>query len=477
MPAPTPTQPDRPGLARNLSPLAAWGQALGCVVGWGIMTMPGDSFLPEAGPLGTAIALGVGALLTCVIATSYGNMARRYPSAGGVYSYARAAFGANHAFVCSWTLVLVYTAAIAANATALGIMLRGVVGQLRNADPSYVVAGYSVHAYEVTLALLAIGCATWICSRGVRMAGNVQTVLAIAICVATLVLAALAATHVNTTPGALSPPFPTRTNAGLGILNVAMITPWAFAGFESVSQLSEECRFSTRRFGLIMQLAIVAGGLVYIAVSVCTAAATPPEYASWEQYIQAAPQLMGVRSLPSFSMGSVLAGDAGLALVLVIAVGASLTGVLGFMLALSRLIYSMAQDGALSKRLARFDERHHVPIAATLAIAAAAIVIPFFGQTVLGWIVDLMTLGVLVAYCYTCAARLHFARMDHDRAGQLLGACGIALSIGVALLLFIPGVSKDLSVESYVVLIAWIVIGINFYTPTRLRGFLARTRD
>ena len=40
---------------RPLSPLGVWAMALGCIIGWGSFVMPGTSFLPDAGPVGTII--------------------------------------------------------------------------------------------------------------------------------------------------------------------------------------------------------------------------------------------------------------------------------------------------------------------------------------------------------------------------------------------------------------------------------------
>ena len=44
---------------RYLSPLDVWAIAFGCTVGWGAFMMPGTTFLPVAGPLGTVIAMAV----------------------------------------------------------------------------------------------------------------------------------------------------------------------------------------------------------------------------------------------------------------------------------------------------------------------------------------------------------------------------------------------------------------------------------
>ena len=44
------------GFDRYLSRLDVWAIAFGCIVGWGAFVMPGTTFLPLAGPMGTIIA-------------------------------------------------------------------------------------------------------------------------------------------------------------------------------------------------------------------------------------------------------------------------------------------------------------------------------------------------------------------------------------------------------------------------------------
>ena len=56
-------------LTPYLSPLNVWALSLGCAVGWGAFVMPGTTFLPAAGPLGTALGIAVGAAV--YIATAF----------------------------------------------------------------------------------------------------------------------------------------------------------------------------------------------------------------------------------------------------------------------------------------------------------------------------------------------------------------------------------------------------------------------
>ncbi|MBQ9413051.1 MAG: hypothetical protein IJU29_08165 [Oscillospiraceae bacterium] len=83
-------------LKRYLSPLNVWALSLGCAVGWGAFVMPGTTFLPLAGPVGTAVGMVIGAAIMLVIGVNYHYLMNRYPDAGGTLTYSVRAFGFDH---------------------------------------------------------------------------------------------------------------------------------------------------------------------------------------------------------------------------------------------------------------------------------------------------------------------------------------------------------------------------------------------
>lgn len=87
-------------LEKTLSPMQVWALALGSIVGWGCFVLPGDSFLPNAGPFAALIGFAIGALLLCFVAISYSYMIQYAPVAGGEYAYAYIGYGPTNAFIC-----------------------------------------------------------------------------------------------------------------------------------------------------------------------------------------------------------------------------------------------------------------------------------------------------------------------------------------------------------------------------------------
>ena len=76
-----------------MSSLGVWALALGAMIGWGCFVMPGDTLLPDAGPIGASIGLALGAAMIILISFSYSYLISKYPVAGGEFVYANTVFG------------------------------------------------------------------------------------------------------------------------------------------------------------------------------------------------------------------------------------------------------------------------------------------------------------------------------------------------------------------------------------------------
>ena len=472
-------------LKRQLSPMHVWSIAFGCVIGWGSFINPGKKFLPNSGVAGTAIAMVLGALVMIVIAFSYAYMVPKYPKAGGEFTFTKMCFGKNTAFVCGWFLVVAYLTNVPMNSTAIGLIVDGLDG---NADilkfgVHYAVAGFDIYMGEMLLAFAILFFFGYLNIIGVKKAGFVQTLLSsmLVVCVFTLFVATMVSSQakgVNLQPawgfdksaaitdGAgmaeISQYAHTGTAGVLGaILATFAIAPWAYVGFDAIPQAAEEFNFSFKKVSFIMIIAIVFGCFVYTSNNTVAAAALEnwPERVMAGEWVVlvAAEELLGV-------FGKVLVG-----------VGVScavLSGIMGFYLASSRLMYSMSRDGYLPEWFGRVDPRYGTPKNAMIFCIAVSLSGPILGREALGWFVDMSAIGASIGYFFTSASTLVTTRRDGDGTYFLKGMAitGIAFSaiFMILQLIPIPGLSGvHFGKESYYMLIVWSLIGLAFYTKQR----------
>ena len=472
-------------LQRSLNPMNVWAIAFGCVIGWGSFVNPGKKFLPNSGVAGTAIAMVLGALVMIIIAFSYAYMVPKYPKAGGEFTFTKMCFGKNAAFLCGWFLVAAYLTNVPMNSTAIGLIIDGLDGpsDVLKFGFHYTIAGFDVWMGEMILAMGILILFGWLNIIGVKKAAAVQTILSsmLVICAFTLCVAGLIsakATGINMQPvwgfdkaaameaGATTANINEFAHVGTsGIMSAILATfaiaPWAYVGFDAIPQAAEEFNFSFKKVSVIMVVAIVFGCFVYTSNNTVAAAALE----NWPDRVMAgdwvvliaAEELLG-------SFGKVLIG-----------LGVScavLSGIMGFYLASSRLMYSMSRDGFLPEWFGKVDAKYGTPRNAMLFCILISLSGPILGREALGWFVDMSAIGASIGYFFTSASTLVTTKRDGDGTAFLkaMSVSGIIFSIifMVLQLIPIPGLNGvHFGKESYLMLIVWIVMGLLFYAKQR----------
>lgn len=472
---------DEVTLKRQLNPMSVWAIAFGCIIGWGSFINPGKKFLPNSGVAGTAIAMVLGGLVMMIIAFAYAYLIPKYPKAGGEFTFTKKCYGKNAAYLCGWFLVAAYLTNVPMNSTAIGLIVDGIDG---NADIlkwgfSYTIAGFNVHLGEIILASFILILFGVLNILGVKKAGFVQTVLAVllAVCAFTLCISACisakakginmapiwgfdksAAIAANATTANITE-FAHKGTGGIvsAILATFAIAPWAFVGFDTIPQAAEEFKFSYKKVMFIMVVAIIFGMFVYISNNTVAAAALT----NWPDRVMAGDWVLLVAA-------EELLGTFGKVLIGVGVSCAVLSGIMGFYLASSRLMFSMARDGYLPEVFGKLDPKYGTPKNAMIFCIIISLSGPFLGREALGWFVDMSAIGASIGYFFTCAASLKTQKLDGDGTGLLktMSILGVAFSIAFIILQLIPipGLSGvHFGKESYIMLVIWIVIGFAFY--------------
>lgn len=473
------------GLQRRLNPMHVWAIAFGCVIGWGSFINPGKKFLSNSSVAGTAIAMVLGAQVIIIIAFSYAYMVPKYPKAGGEFTFTKHCFGKKMAFVCGWFLVAAYLTNVPMNSTAIGLIVDGLDGtaDILKFGFHYNVAGFDIYMGEMLLASAILILFGYLNIIGVQKAAFIQTILSslLVTCVFTLFVAALVsskANAVNMQPiwgfdkaaamaaNATTAEIGAYAHTGVrGILSAILATfaiaPWAYVGFDAIPQAAEEFNFSFKKVSFIMIIAIVFGCFVYTSNNTVAAAAL----ANWPERVMAGEWVVLVAA-------EELLGTFGKVLVGLGVSCAVLSGIMGFYLASSRLMYSMGCEGYLPSWFGQIDERYGTPRNAIIFCILVSLSGPILGREALGWFVDMSAIGASIGYFFTSASTLVTMKKmgDGTKFLHVMATTGVIFSMIFMILQLvpIPGLKGvHFGKESYILLIVWIVIGFVFYLKER----------
>ena len=454
-------------LDRYLSPLDVWAMAFGVMVGWGAFVMPGTTFLPVAGPLGTVIAMAISTAIMLIIGVNVAFLMARHPRTGGLYSYAKEAFGRDHAFLCAWFLCLSYLTIVFLNASALFIVVRTLFGGLLETGAHYVIAGNVVYAGEVGVtmaALLAVGL-LYIAAKPALQ--YVHTFLAVLLAAGALIVSALCVPHVLSGDVALG--FGTAgVDSAYGVFSLIILAPWAFVGFEVISFDTAHFKFPVKNSKAIIIVGVIIAGLTYAAMALVSVAVVPDGFSSWGEYIANLGKLSGVAAVPTFYVASEIMGPAGLVVIGISATAAILTGIIGGYRATTRVLSTMAEDRILSQRFSKTSY-------SILFIMVLSMSISLLGRNNLSWFVDLTAFGAIVCFGYTSAATYKAAKAEANRAMMVTGVIGTVISVAFVVVQLVPRLTalEAMGNEAFLLLSLWCLLGFVFYWRTVIHSTLS----
>lgn len=446
---------------RYLSPLDVWAIAFGCIVGWGSFVMPGTDLIPNAGPFGSIMAFGVGALIMLVIGHNYTFLMKKMRGTGGTYSYTKKAFGKDHAFICSWFLSLSYVTIVFLNATALFVMARTVAGNTLQFGFHYQIAGYDIYFGELLLSTFALVVVALLFVGGKPLLHILQTFLALLLCVGVIVVTALVlsrAGHIDIFSGFENKP---DYNPIIGFITIVLLAPWAYVGFDVPAMETVHFKFPMQRSGRVIALSIIFGGITYCALTLLSITEVPEGFSSWQEYILNLGNLSGVESIPPFYAADKAFGQTGLVIMVFIALAAIFTGIIGSYRAAARMLSTMAKDKILSKYF--LDTPFCI-----MFIMVISIIISFFGRNALVWFVDLTSFGAIVGFGYTSGAAWKRAKQSGKRITMITGLTGVIISITFLIVMLISRLSdvQTMSTEAFMLLALWCLLGFVFYWRT-----------
>ncbi len=346
-----PVQCDR-ALSRQLGVGAVTAFVIGQVIAVGIFLTPASMARSLGSPAWLLLVWLVMGGMALSGALCYGELAARFPEAGGGYVYLREAYGPRVAFLYGWKCLLVMDPGITA---ALATGLASYVG--------YVVP-LSTGAHKA-VAIAAIIALAMVSVAGVRVGARLIEWLT-ALKIAALLFIAVMAVALRAGDWSNFAPFVAQ-RAGSDPLPGAFAPAFvgaffAFGGWWETGKLAGEARDPARTLPRALAIGVSAVTLIYILSSAVFVYLVPLEHVTSGETFAA-------------QAGEALFGRAGGVVFAIIVIVAVLGSLLTLLMALPRVYFAMARDGVFVRQAAAVHPRFGTPARATAIQAVLASVL------------------------------------------------------------------------------------------------------
>jgi APA family basic amino acid/polyamine antiporter len=403
-------------MQRHLGLAGATALVVGQVIAVGIFLTPAGMARLLVSPFWLLVVWLVAGLMALAGAIVYGELAARYPDAGGGYVYLRESWGPRLAFLYGWKCCLVMDPGITA------ALATGVAAYL-----GYLVPLSAVGLKVAGIAAIAAGAAVNI--AGARVGARLITTLAV------LKLGALSTIVVA---GFLSGrghwghfvPFVDRPAEAAplgGALAGAFVSAFfAFGGWWEAAKLSGEVRDPARTMPRALALGVAIVTVAYILTSAAFLYLVPLDAVTSDEAFAA----FAGEALFGRAGGLVLAG------IVLLSVAGSLFAV---QMMLPRLYYAMGRDGVFPAAFGRLHPTRGTPVRAILLQAMMASILVAVGtfDAIIAYFifVTVAFIGMTVAGAFLTIAK---ARIREDAKSRWLVPAGATfLILTVVLLLLI----------------------------------------
>ena len=474
---------EKRSLKRQLGAFSLMMLGIGAIIGTGIFVLTAVA-ANKAGP-GMMYSFIIAGAVCALTALIYAEIAAMVPVAGSAYTYSYAVLGELVAWMVGWALILEY--AVAAGAVAVGWSgyANGFLAHHGIGLPGFLTAGpfyletlpdktQAVHmvdgvAHQGGFNLIAFVLSllvTFLLVLGTSKSAKFTSVLVLVKIVALSAFIALAFPAVQGTN--FEPMLPNGWGtplSGVGVLGASASIFFAYVGFDAVSTASEETENPNRNIpiGLIGSLAVCTVFyllVAYAAVGAMGAQPGGPLSQSKE------PLAFVLREIGHPGIGDAVGWAAILALPSV---------VLMMIFGQTRILFTMARDGLLPKRLAEVHPTYHTPHVVTWI---TGVFVAFFAALFpVDILADISNAGTLFAFAAVAVGVMVLRKVEPNRprpfrtpAVWLVGPLAVA---GCALLFFSLGWNPTIKFFCF-----WAVVGlIVYFAWSRKNSNLARGVD
>ncbi len=465
------------GLKKTLSSGALIALGIGAIIGAGLFSITGMAAANHAGA-GIMISFVIAALGCAFAGLCYAEFASMIPISGSAYTYSYATMGEFIAWIIGWDLVLEYAVGSATVASSWS----GYLGKLFSSYGVALPEQLMITPFDVTStgaagiinlpAVFIVTAMSLLLIRGTSESALVNTIIVILKVAIVLVFIFVGFKYVRTEN--LVPLIPENTGTfgefgWTGVIRAAAIVFFAYIGFDAVSTAAQE----TKNPGRSMPIGILGSLLIctvlyvlfsYVMVGVAHYSAFKGE--SGGDHL--APVAIAIEHMGHAGAdGKIVAAYPWLNTSIIIAILLGYASViLVLLLGQSRVFYAMSRDGLIPKSFSSLHPKYRTPAKSNMLFM---IFVSVFAAFVPGRVVGEMTsIGTLFAFILVCLGIIVLRKVNPGAPRKfktplvpLIPILGIITCLGM--MVFLP-------VDTWIRLVAWMMIGLDVYLYSGIRG-------
>lgn len=424
------------------------------MIGFGWIVLSGH-WLGSAGTLGAAMAFVVGGAIMALVGLTYSELVSAMPKAGGEHNYVMRGMGPRWAFICSWGVIGGYVTIVAFEAVAFPRIVTYLFPGL-NQIKLWSVAGSDIYLTWALVGVIGAVALTVINIIGIKTANLVQTFIMLFFLSVALLLVVGAFVG-----GEREHLTPLVSNGWSGFFVVLVAVPFLFVGFDVIPQSAEEVKLDSRRIGKLVVISVVMAAVFYIVAVTAISSALGRD------------ALANANLAAADGMAALWGTDLMANVLVAGGIAAILTSWNAFLIGASRLMYAMGVSGMLPKAFGKLHPKTHTPVNALVFIGGLSVFAPFFGEAMLGWLVESGAPSIIIGYAVAALAFVALRRREPNmprplriggkgNGGIVIGVLAIVTTLAL-LSLHLPGMPAALSPQALVMVLGWWLLGAVFF--------------